>query len=76
MAQNAAKPPRNRDLDQPRRTGETIQPPSPPKRNENDRERTRPLPEEETYERSTSDRRRGPLDGSTSGTIAPPSEDV
>jgi hypothetical protein len=70
MARNATtKAPRNRDLEQPRRTGDTFQPDTPPERNQPERERTKPLPDEETYEREPSDQRRGPLDGSTSGTI-------
>ena len=54
------RPPRNRDLEQPRRTGETLGPPTEPERGEGQPERTGPLPEEETYERETPGRRRGP----------------
>jgi hypothetical protein len=50
------KPPRNRDQQQPPRKGETIESTVPegegPKR-----ERSGPLPEEETYEREGPDRR-------------------
>ena len=52
------KPPRNRDLEQPRRTGDTIKPTTPPERGQSERERDVPLPEEETYERQTPNRRR------------------
>ena len=56
MAEN--KPPRNRDLEQPRRTGETIEPIT-PAQGQSDRDRNAPLPDEETYEREPpSDRRR------------------
>lgn len=58
MAERTRKPPRNRDIEQPRRTGETIQPTMPPERGQNERERNAPLPEEETYERETPARRR------------------
>jgi hypothetical protein len=53
MAERTTRPPRNRDLEQPRRTGETIQPAMPPERGQSERERSEPLPEEETYERET-----------------------
>ena len=52
------KPPRNRDLEQPRRTGETVQPTGPPEHGQSERERNAPLTEEETYERETPGRRR------------------
>ena len=64
MESDPKKPPRNRDLEQPRRTGETIQPTMPPERGQNDRERNAPLPEEETYERDAPDRHRGNLHAS------------
>ena len=51
-------PPRNRDLEQPRRTGEAIQPTVPPEHGQSEREPTAPLREEETYERETPGRRR------------------
>ena len=51
MANTTKKRPRNRDLEQPRRTGETIQPTVPPEKGQSERERNAPLPEEETYER-------------------------
>ncbi len=57
MAQRTPKAPRNRDLEQPRRTGDMIQPTTPPGGGQSERERTGPLPEEETYERDTPDRR-------------------
>lgn len=57
MAPKPEKPPRNRDLEQPPRTGETIPPTAPPERDQGERERNAPLPEEETYERETPDRR-------------------
>jgi hypothetical protein len=48
MPRDRRTPPRNRDLDQPRRTGEPVQPTMSPEQ----RERvTGALPEEETYER-------------------------
>jgi hypothetical protein len=55
MADTKKKPPRNRDLEQPRRTGETIQPTVPPEQGQSERE---PLPEEETPERETPTRHR------------------
>ena len=54
MADPARTPPRNRDLDQPRQTGETIEPATPPARDP--AERNAPLPEEETYERDAPNR--------------------
>jgi hypothetical protein len=57
MAERTRKPPRNRDIEQPRRTGETIQPPVPPERGKSEPERNAPLPEEETYEREIPNRR-------------------
>jgi hypothetical protein len=51
--------PRNRDLEQPPRTGEKIEPTVPPDRGEAEHERNAPLPEEETYERDTSIRQSG-----------------
>lgn len=57
MADTTRKPPRNLDLEQPRRTGETIQT-VPPEQGQSERERNAPLPEEETYERETPTRRR------------------
>lgn len=56
MAEKPWKPPRNRDQEQPQRTGETIQPTMPPEQDRSDRERNAPLPEEETYERQTPSR--------------------
>jgi hypothetical protein len=48
MPRDRRTPPRNRDLQQPRRTGEAVQPTMPPEH----RERLAgALPEEETYER-------------------------
>jgi hypothetical protein len=58
MTEKTRTPPRNRDLEQPRRTGETIQPTVLPERGQSDRDRNAPLPEEETYERETPTRRR------------------
>ena len=58
MADTTKKPPRNRDLEQPRRTGETTQPTVPPEQGQSERERNAPIPEEETYERETPARRR------------------
>jgi hypothetical protein len=58
MADTKKKPPRNRDLEQPRRTGGAIQPTVPPEQGQSGRERNTPLPEEETYERETPPRRR------------------
>jgi hypothetical protein len=58
MAERTRKPPRNRDLKQPRRTGEAIKPTMPPERGQSERERNAPLPEEETYEREAPKRRR------------------
>lgn len=58
MADKTKKPPRNRDLEQPRQTGETIHPTVPPGRGQSERERNAPLPEKETYERETPTRRR------------------
>ena len=58
MADTTKKPPRNRDLEQPRRTGETIQPTVPPEQGQSERERNAPMPEEETYERETPTRGR------------------
>lgn len=52
MAKSPRRPPRNRDLEQPRRTGETM-PPTVPEQGQSKRERNAPLPEEETYERET-----------------------
>jgi hypothetical protein len=58
MVETTRKPPRNRDMEQPQRTGETILPTMPPERGQSDRERNAPLPEEETFERETPTRRR------------------
>lgn len=58
MIDTKKKPPRNRDLEQPRRTGERIQPTVPPRQGQSERERNAPLPEKETYERETPTRRR------------------
>ena len=58
MAKDTTKVPRNRDLEQPRRTGDTIEPTLPPERGQNERDEKAPLPEEETYERETRKRRR------------------
>jgi hypothetical protein len=57
MAETPPRPPRNRDLEQPRRTGETIEPTLPSGQGQRERERNAPLPEEETYERETPSRR-------------------
>jgi hypothetical protein len=57
MAENMRKPPRNRDLELPRQTGETMQSTTPPERG-GERERNAPLPEEEAYERQAARRRR------------------
>ena len=57
MANEPGKPPRNRDLEQPQRTGETIPPTVPSEQGSKKRDRTAPLPEEETYERDTPSRR-------------------
>jgi hypothetical protein len=51
------KPPRNRDQEQPRREGESIESPTPGESRQGEHERNAPLPEEETYERDT---REGP----------------
>jgi hypothetical protein len=51
MAMDPQKPPRNRDLEQPPRKGDTIEPTTPAERGQDERERRAPLPEEETYER-------------------------
>lgn len=51
MVTDPNKPPRNRDIEQPRRTGETIEPTVPPEPGQRDREENAPVPEEETYER-------------------------
>jgi hypothetical protein len=58
MTERTRKPPTNRDLQQPRRTGETIQPTTPPERGQSEREREGPMPAEETYERETPRRHR------------------
>jgi hypothetical protein len=50
------KPPRNRDQQQPPRKGETIES-TVPEDEGSKRERSGPLPEEETYERERPDRR-------------------
>ena len=50
------KPPRNRDQQQPRRQGEMIESTVPEKEDQK-RERSGPVPEEETYERERRDRR-------------------
>jgi hypothetical protein len=51
------KPPRNPDLDVPRREGENFWSPATPKTRRTDRDRDAPLPEEETYEREPTDKR-------------------
>ena len=58
MANEPKELPRNRDLEQPQRTGETIQPIVPSKKEAKKPDRTPPLPEEETYERDTPSGRR------------------
>ena len=58
MTNESRKPPPNRDLEQPQRTEETIQPNGPFERGSKQPDRTAPLPEEETYERDTPSRRR------------------
>ena len=50
------KPPRNRDQELPPRKGETIEPTVPEGEGQK-RERSGPLPEEETYEREPGNRR-------------------
>jgi hypothetical protein len=47
MANEPRKPPPNRDLEQPQRTGETIQPNVPSERGSKEPDRTAPLPVEE-----------------------------
>jgi len=51
------EPPRNPDLDVPRREGETFPSPTTPETDRTDRDRDAPLPEEETYEREPTERR-------------------
>ena len=58
MAENMRKPPRNRDLELPRQTGETMQSTTPPERDGSEGERDAPLPEEEAYEREAPTRHR------------------
>ena len=51
------KPPRNRDQVLPLRKGDTIDSQSPPERDEKERKKDAPLPEEESYERESPTRR-------------------
>ena len=50
MPKDPDRPPRNRDLKHPPRTGETIEPTVPPERNQRDREGNLPVPDEGTEE--------------------------
>ena len=59
MTRDPQKPPRNRDQELPPRKGDSIEHTTPPERGQDERERNAPLPEEETYERGTGNRRRG-----------------
>ena len=50
MVKDPDRAPRNRDLEHPPRTGETIEPTVPPERGQRDWEGNRPVPDEETDE--------------------------
>lgn len=59
MTRDTQKPPRNRDQELPPRKGDSIEHTTPPERGQGEGERNAPLPEEETYERGTGNRRLG-----------------
>ena len=55
-SQDPNKPPRNADLELPKRQGDAITN-TPSEENERDRDRSGPVPEEETYEREPRNQR-------------------
>lgn len=57
MATDPIDPPRNRDQEQPRRKGEAIESTGTTERDEGERKRNAPVPEEETYEREPRNQR-------------------